>query len=852
MRPFIGHRAIVPWLIAAAGLTLVSFAIITTNTVWVGEQPDGSFIVPTGQAITPAGDPIEVNDRPLGMAVSSDGNLLIVVTGSNFAARRIHVIDTEAHSITQSISIGDSFVGVALSPDDQWLYVGGGNDNEVKIFKRNGPATFAADGAVTMPLSNSAPSGLSRSPYGETLYVALNLRQSVGIVNTSTRGVTTVPVGSYPYTTIVTPDGTKVYISNWGGRRPEPGDATDGAIPVVVDPETGIVNNGTVSVLDTESQTVVGSIEVGLHPSAMAMSPYGEKLYVANANSDTISVINTATDQVERTIDVRLFVTAPLGSAPNALAITADGKTLYVANAANNAVAVVDLDRPQDPVIGFIPTGWFPTAVALSLEEQRLFVASGYGFGSVAPLPPGQGRSFANRMGVVSILDVPDQQQLAKYTRQVMRNNRAPAAMERAGATAKRATRPFPAIPQAQGQPSPIKHVFYIIKENRTYDQVFGDLPQGNGDPNLVLFGRNVTPNHHALVEQFVLMDNFYTVGDQSALGHQWCDEAYANDYVHKYGNARNDFAGTNPMAYAPSGFLWDHARQHKKTVRVYGEFGAITTITPSSSTWTDIYTDWRKGTGRIQISARSRVAGLRDIYAPQFPGFHMRIPEQLRVDIFLREFRQFVKDGNLPDLIIMLLPIDHTNGTSPGYPTPRAMLADNDLALGRLVAEISKSRYWRESAIFVTEDDSQAGVDHVDGHRTVGLVISPFAKRKAVDSSLYTTINMFRTIEQILGLPPLNQYDLAAEPMFSVFSDTPDFSPYQALPNQIPLDEMNRTLVGLTGLQKNLAEESIKMNFSGPDEAPEEILNRVIWHSVKGYDIPYPTRRGSLPPPPR
>jgi phospholipase C len=402
------------------------------------------------------------------------------------------------------------------------------------------------------------------------------------------------------------------------------------------------------------------------------------------------------------------------------------------------------------------------------------------------------------------------------------------------------ATRPASAahpVPMGRGQASPIRHIIYVIKENRTYDQVFGDLPQGNGEPSLVQFGREVTPNHHALVEQFVLMDNYYAPGDQSALGHRWCTQGYASDWVHKYGNARND---ANPMLFAPTDFLWDNARAHGLSVRSYGERGA-NTITPASAGWRDIYQDWKTGARKIDIAARPLVLGLRDIYHPRYPAFDNKVTDQLRVDVFLEEFREFEARGNLPRLVVMLLPQNHTAGTSPGFPTPRACVADNDLALGRLVEAVSHSRFWKETAIFVTEDDAQNGTDHVDGHRTVGLVISPWTRRKAVDSTFYTAINMYRTIEQILGLPPANQFDLAAEPMFSVFTTKPDFTPYKALPNRIALDEMNPPLSALRGYPKRLAELSLQMNFEEPDAAPEDALNRAIWHSVKGFGTPYP-----------
>jgi phospholipase C len=471
--------------------------------------------------------------------------------------------------------------------------------------------------------------------------------------------------------------------------------------------------------------------------------------------------------------------------------------------------------------------------VALSRDARQLYVASGYGFGSIAPTPPGRsGRSYQDRLGVVSIIDMPDARRLAALTAQVMRNNRAQAAPARPGVG-------HP-VPMGPGEPTPIRHVFYIIKENRTYDQVLGDLPQGNGDPSLVHFGREVTPNHHALAERYVLLDNYYVPGDQSALGHRWCTQGYASDWIHKYGNARNDH---NPMIFAPSDFIWDNAKANGVSVRSYGERG-LNTIVPATATWTDIYNDWKDGTSKVSITPRTLIVGLRDVYSTAYPAYELRVPDQVRVEAFLKEFREFEKNGNLPRLVVMLLPANHTSGTSPGRPTPRASVADNDLALGRVVEAISKSRYWRQSAIFVTEDDAQNGLDHVSGHRTVGLAIGPYVRRRAVDSTFYTTINMYRTVEQILGLPASNQFDLAAEPMFSVFTSEPDFSAYTALRNEVPLDEMNPPRSALRGLARELAEASERMNFSEPDVAPEDVLNRAVWHSVKGYETPYPARR--------
>jgi len=823
------------------GGVLLSIGLVVAGTAVVGRQPSGGIVLPNAQTITPAGTHIEVNDRPLGIAVSPDGTEAAVATASNFASRALYIVKLDSQTITQTISMGNSFVGVAYGPDGKTLYVGGGADNDVKIFSRNALGQWGTT-PVRVAISGAAPSGLSLSPAGDRVYVALNRRNALGVIDVTKTPPTVVQIttGAFPYSTAATPDGRKVYVSNWGGRLPQAGDATDGSNAVVVDPATGIANNGTVSVYDTAAATIAKTITVGLHPSAMAFSPDGSRLYVANANSDSISVIDTSTDSVAATIDVRPDASAPLGSAPNAIAVSSDG-TLYVANAGNNAIAVIDPSQPDSPR-GFVPVGWFPAALALTKANDRLLVGNGYGFGSIAPAADPDGRSYADRKGYVSVIPVPIAPgTLNQFTGQVAKNNRTIGAGESPSAVPATGT---VAVPHGKGDKSAIEHVIYIIKENRTYDQVFGDLPQGNGDPSLAIFGRTVTPNLHALAEQFVLLDNYYTAGDQSALGHQWCDEAYSNDYVHKYGNARNDFAGTNPMAFAPTGFVWDNARNHGLSARIYGEFTNRTVKTPSNATWLDFYNAWRTGSPGPTLVGASSVKSAQPITSPIFPGYDMGIPDQLRTDLFLREFREFEQSGSLPNLIVMLLPVDHTNGTSPGFPTPRAMVADNDLAVGKIVDAVSHSRFWATTAIFVTEDDSQAGVDHVDGHRSEALIVSPYTRTGTVDSTLYSTINMVRTIEQILGLPPMNQFDQAAHPMTPAFTNHPDATPFDVLPNQIPLNEMNPGTVALRGLQRELAFASMKMDFSEPDSAPQDVLNRAIWHSVKGYDTPYPEMR--------
>jgi YVTN family beta-propeller protein len=824
------------WLLLAVALATTT-AVAFKTAANVGVQPDGTILVPNGQQLTPAGTHVEVNDRPLGMVLSPDRRLLAVVTGSNFNPRALHLIDVNTLTSRQAIGIANSFVGVVFSPSGNQIYVGGGASNDVKVFALSPGGTFAAAG--TIPVSGgAAPSGLALSPDGTRLYVALNMTHEVAVIDTGTRTILRrVPVGIYPYTTVLSADGSKVYVSNWGGKVPGAADFTDGSFPVVVDQRTGIPVSGTVSVIDTTSLTVLKTIEVGLHPTGMTLSPAGDRVYVTNANSDTVSVISTLTDAVIGTLCVGGLGSgeALLGGSPNAVTVSPDGQTLFVANAAQNAIAVVDANpRGGEAVRGLIPTGWYPTAITLDESGSRLFIASGYGFGSIAPTAPGQGRSYEDRVGVVSMVQVPDDKELRRFTGQVQANNESlpPRKHDDNG----RRGHDKEPIPSRLGEDSPIKHVFYIIKENRTYDQVFGDMPQGDGDPTLVQFGRDVTPNHHALAEQFALLDNFYGPGDQSALGHRWVLQAYPSTWVHKYGNARNN---QSPMLLGPTEAIYDAAKARGLSVRAYGERGA-NTITPSNATWTDIYNDWKNGTSKVTISARAIIVGLRDVYHPTYPAAESRVPDNYRADIFLKEFAEFERNGGLPSLNLLLLYDDHTEGTSPGFPTPRAAVADNDLALGRIVEAISRSRYWKESAIFVTEDDSQDGLDHVDGHRTVGMVISPYTRREIVESNFYTIVNMFSTIKRILGLPPTNQFDQAAAPMFSTFTSKPDFTPYVALPNRIPLDEMNPPLAALQGLQRQLAEFSMTIDSADPDTADAYFLNRAIWHSVKGFDTPY------------
>ena len=793
----------------------------------IGRQSDGSVLVPTNQALLSAGTEITFTGRPTDLALSPNSKWLAVLN-----SKSLTLIDLAERKVTQEIPIkgGHPFAGICWNGDRIYAPQVAGL---LQSFEVDGHGRAAAGPAIRLP----GYAGGMCSPEATTLYIVLNRDNTLAALNLKTFGAAPalrqVAVGVAPYAVVADKTGRKLYVSNWGGRRAGSEDVTSPSArtDTVVDPATGVACSGTVSVIDAAGFQVIKHIDVGLHPCAMVMHPSAPKLFVANANSDTVSVIDTRTDAVVQTIAVKPDARLPFGSAPNALAISPDGSRLYVANGGNNCIAVFDLREPAAHLIGLIPTGWYPGALQLLPDGRTLLVANVKGQGSLGGTAKQtrEGHHVKSFLGSVSIIPVPGDEQLKGLTQQVYANNRWAEALDPTQA---------PPLP-------PLKHVFYIIKENRTYDQILGDLGRGNGDPQLCQFGRDVTPNQHALAEQFVTLDNFYCSGVLSADGHQWTNEAYVTDYLEKSfgGFARSyPYNGTDPLAYASSGFLWDNALRHQKTFRNYGEFG-VAVLQPANATWLDCYNDWKNGTQHVTFSNHVGVAPLRRWICPNYPGFNMRVPDQVRADIFLKEFRGFEKSGQLPNLIMMLLPANHTNGTSPGTPTPRAYVADNDLAVGRIVEAISKSRFWKDTAIFIVEDDAQNGTDHVDGHRTVAFCISPYTRRGVVDSTLYNQTSMVRTIEMILGLPPMNQFDLTATPMYGCFTDRPNLAAYSAIPNRIPLDELNPPLEALRGKALLMARQSLEQNFTLLDAADEKVLNRIIWASTKGYDVPYPGR---------
>ncbi len=826
----------------------------------VGKQKDESYIVPTSQIIDPAGTTVTFPGRPVDLALNPDETILAVKN-----LKDIVFFETKTNAIKQTLVLpegGNSFTGISWSNNGEkvWTTDTRGYLRSAKL-QVNG--SFAWEEAILLP-SKFLPDGMnsseneilekaSRAVNGRQyaggfaideqhgfIYVTLNLSNSVGIVNMNTgKFITHIPVGIAPYSVLMKDD--KAYVTNWGGRLANKGDKTamSAGSAVVVDAKTGVASSGTVSVINLNTRKVIKEIKVRLHPSGMALNHDGSRLYVANANSDLISVINTQTDQVIKDINPKPMAELPFGSAPNALTISGDGNTLYVANGGNNLIAVIDLTT--DHVKGLIPTGWYPGAVVLSKDGSKLFVANTKGVGTRQFSPGAKGYKSNDHLGSVSFIPVPAKDVLEDYTVKAASNMRLPRITEEM--KLEQVKEKIVPVPTKPGEKSVFKHVLYIIKENKTYDQVFGGLKQGNGDSSLCQFGRNVTPNHHALAENFVLLDNTYCNGVLSADGHQWTDEGYVTDYLEKSfgGHIRSyPYRGDDPLAFASSGFIWDQVLKKGLTFRNYGEF-VDEAIEPKNISWTQAYQDYKNNTNNVTIKAKSKLHTLAPYNCPTFPGFTGRIPDVYRAREFIKELNAYQAKGNLPNFMLMLLPNDHTVGVNEGYPTPGAAVADNDLALGQIAEAVSKSKFWKETAIFVIQDDPQSGLDHVDGKRTVALCISPYTKRGEVISMHYNQNSVLRTIELILGLPPITQFDLVAEPMTDCFTDKPNFTPYKALPNQIPLDQMNPKISSLKGRQLYWAKKSMSMPLEEADEAEDDELNKIVWYAVRGYDTPYP-----------
>jgi YVTN family beta-propeller protein len=832
-------------------ILLLSLSLCSTNVscgpppVQVGPGPAGRHIVPTLQVLRPAGQSAEFGGRPVDLALSPDGKTLYVKDN-----RGLVVIETKGWKVRQELKFergGGSMHGIKVNRDSSRVYATTAQNVlwEGQVSPADRKVSWSRQIALPGPggRGNSHACGVVLSPDDRTAYVCLSRNNSLGIIDLeSGKLLKEISVGVAPFDVVLSPNAKEAYVSNWGGRHPMPGERTakSSGTDTLVD-ERGIASSGTVSIVDLKKAQEIAQVQTDLHPSDLELSADGRMLYVANANSDTITVIDAAARRAVHTIGIRPDAALPFGSAPNALALSKDGKTLYVANGGNNAVAVVALgkaneEKPQ--VKGFIPTGWYPGGVVT--DGEHIYIANVKGLGSRKKNPGKQGWHVYWYLGTVNKVKIPSEKKLKNYTAQVHADTRVPQIL-RAWEKTQNPKKPVP-VPEQVGDPSVFDHVVYVIKENRTYDQVFGGMAKGNSEPGLCIFGRKVTPNHHALAEQFVLLDNYYCNGVNSADGHSWSTEGNVTDHLEKsFGGFTRSYAwGDDPLNYSSSGFIWDNVILHGLAFRNYGEMDYAEPI-PGKLTFKEIYEDFRSSRRQIKFSQNIGIENLRRYSCREYPGWNMKIPDVLRVEIFLKELKEYEKKGGLPDFVIVYLPQDHTSGTSPGSPTPRAHVADNDLALGRLVEGISKSRFWPKTCIFVIEDDPQNGFDHVDGHRSICLVISPYTKRGALVSNFYNQTSVLHTMELILGLPPMNQMDAMAPVMRECFSEKPDFKSYTAVENLIPLDEMNQQLARLNAKQQYWARKSLEQDFDIIDGPDDDTLNRILWHWAKGADTAYP-----------
>ncbi|MGP8235668.1 MAG: bifunctional YncE family protein/alkaline phosphatase family protein, partial [Limisphaerales bacterium] len=614
-----------------------------------------------------------------------------------------------------------------------------------------------------------------------------------------------------------------------------------------------IASEGSVSVIDTKSGKVAREVLLGKHSSAVALSPNRRWLAIANAASDTISILDTKTDAVIETLCARQDPGDLFGASPNALTFDHTGKRLYVCNGTHNALAVFSFKPGASKLEGLVPVGWFPGAVVWDGARRTAYVANIKGMGPGRPGKSGKPEFNSHQhYGSVTILSEPSTKELAALTQKALFNMRYPL-LRQAVLPARPGVAPVP-VPQRVGEPSVFHHVVYIIKENRTYDQVLGDVAAGDGDPDLCVFGEKVSPNQHKFVRDFVLLDNTYCSGILSADGHEWATTAFATDYMEKLfaGFPRSYPDGceddeVDALAYSPEGFLWDDCLAHGKTMRDYGEF----TITRKSwrdparkgkPKFLDHYHEFLQGTDTIAMHSDPGVESLRPHLAASYIGWDMDVPDVRRAATFINEFRRYEASGDWPSLIIIGLPNDHTSGTDPGSPTPAAQVADNDLAFGQIVDAISHSRYWADTCILAIEDDPQSGWDHVSGYRTTAYVISPYCKRGAVVKTQYNQTSLLRTMELILGLPPMNQMDATATPMFDCFTSPPDFSPYTVVTNNVPLDQMNPAVKKISdAVLRHDAYVSSHLPFEKADQCPDDVLNQILWRAMKGTRIPYP-----------
>lgn len=827
-------------LLLAIGATAITEMREQARRLAPGVQPGGSILTPTNQELRPVGKLVTFEGaRPKDLALSPNGQMLAMLTTEGL---RLLTSDGEE---TGSVPFRGGALGIAWLPDSSAVYASAENGRIHRVEQTAGRWVSATSATIDLPgerpqgqPSNPQVNGLAISSNGKRLYAALGIRNAVAVLKLPELSLErSISVGAAPYHLLLSEDGRRLFVANRGGTLNSPGQTEKSAgTPVVTNSFDG-PRSGTVTIADTETWAT-RKIEVGRQPAGIALSKDGMLLFVALADEDEVAVVDAVAGRLLRRSPINPPSDAGYGQIPTDVAFLEDEKRLLVACGGASAVAVFSRDTSGRPA-GFLPSAWYP--VAIEAASGRFYVACSKGLGARRR---GRDGSFGvhGSVGILQIVPFAALRDLAKHTRAVASANR-----WRSEPAPRAGIGPVP-VPERVGEPSVFRHVVYIIKENQTYDSVLGDIKEGNGDPRFCMYGEEVTPNHHALAREFVLLDNTYTSGTNSADGHQWSASSIANDYVERnYGvHVRSyPYDGGDPLAYSPAGFLWNAVEKTGRlSVRVYGEFVNRPRIRSRSgkqlATWENLWKDYKSGANDFEITASTDQATLRPHLHPNYIGFPSTVSDQWRADRFIEDLAGFEKSGKMPSLSILLLPNDHTAGTRPSMPTPRATVADNDLALGRIVERISKSRFWKETLILVIEDDSQHGVDHVDGHRTVAFCISPYTRRGAVVSEMYNHTSFIRTMGLALGFPALNRFDRTATPLRACFQQTPDFTPYKARLNRIPLDEMNPRPGALRGEARRLAEACSRIDLSDVDRAHAETITRANWH-VQMIGRPFP-----------
>ncbi|WP_276364471.1 bifunctional YncE family protein/alkaline phosphatase family protein [Daejeonella sp. H1SJ63] len=771
-------------------------------------------LLPNGWSLTPAGKNLSIGELPLNMAVTRNRKYM-AITNNGQSTHTIDLIDIEKETRIDSIVIAKAWYGLAFSKDDQFLYASGGHDNRVNKYSLQNDKLQLVD---SFALGKAWPNqiGTAGLDLEETihhkLFVVTKEAKSLYVFNLNTKAVEKIiPLGAEAYACKLSNDRNTLYISLWGDKK--------------------------VLFYDIKSEKIEQEISVGNHPNEMYLTRKGDYLYVANSDDNSVSIINTKTKTVVETLNAALYPDSPSGSTSNGLALSEDEKTLYIANADNNCLAVFDVSVVSESRSkGFIPVGWYPTNV--KVIGKKIFVTNGKGLSSYAnpfgPNPVDKKQLVLSHKadvtkpekvqyigslfrGSLSIITEPSVTQLGIFSQAVYKNSPYSKSKE-----LNAEGEPGNPVPMKVGDKSPIKHVFYIIKENRTYDQVLSDIPGGNGDTSLLLFGEKITPNQHKLARDYVLLDNFYVDAEVSADGHNWSMGAYANDYVEKnwpasYG-AKGGTHGTSAtlkIGNNKDGFIWDLCAKYNVSYRSYGEFVAD------------------------DFGMKPRLESLKGHSATYAP-YGLGVRDTVRFYQWKRDFDLLVENNAVPQFSTIRLGNNHTEGMRAGRPTPFAHVADNDLAVGMLIDHLSKSPVWKESVVFILEDDAQNGPDHVDAHRSPAFVIGPFVKRKYVDHTMYTTSGMLRTMELILGLPPMTQYDAAATPMWRLFTKKPDFTPYNHLPVSVDLNDKNP-------VNTKLGKLSEKFNWTREDAVPDLVFNEILWQGIKGKPAPSPVRAAFL-----